>query len=357
MLRGHNERLQSIRGLAALTVALGHSSRLVNGNFNAVLGLLFQQGSAVLLFYVLSGFVLGESLRRQPNLFSNFLVRRAARLLPVFWITMAIGVFVANIMHHPPIAAASNDWFNTFFLSVNTGWRAIVLSFLGIGTPINGVLWSVQVEIWMVPFLPLMVVLADRCSVLANVAIFAVLFELGLVIQPLAIPLAYHWCFYLGIILPQLISTPSLVCYFRSGRVVLVEFVAILLLALWRNPVSLYGLKPFVDVLFSAHLLGWVLISEARRTRFFAGRPLVWLGDISFSFYAFSQMTLILIAFEIFTHPQGAWLVQHMTLFTLTVGVSSVLISAILGYFSYRWVEVPGMKLGKEIVSILPSTG
>ena len=109
----------------------------------------------------------------------------------------------------------------------------------------------------MVPFLPLMVVLAgSRCSVLANVAIFAVLFELGLVIQPLAIPLAYHWCFYLGIILPQLISTPSLVCYFRCGRVVLVEFVAILLLALWRNPVSLYGLKPFVDVLFSTHLLG-----------------------------------------------------------------------------------------------------
>jgi len=355
MLKGHNERLQSIRGLAALTVAFGHSSLVIDSYFGTGVGLLFQQGSAVLLFYVLSGLVLGESLRRQPHSFRHFLVRRAARLLPVFWITMAIGVLVGNAMHHAPIVAANNDWFNAHFLSIDTSWRAIILSFFGMATPINGVLWSVQVEICVAPFLPLMVALADRSSTLMNVVIFTALFEMGLIIRPIGVPLAYHWCFYLGIILPQLLSAPSLMGYFRSGRLVAVEFAGILLLALWHNPVAQYILKPLVDVLFSAHLLGWVITSDPRQTRLFSNRILVWLGDISFSFYAFSQMTLVLIAFEIFLNPGGAWLVQHKPLFTLVVGMGATVISAILGYFSYRFIELPGMRLGKEIAAILPS--
>jgi hypothetical protein len=68
--------------------------------------------------------------------------------------------------------AASAFRFIAPFLARDTSWRAVLLSFLGIGMPIKGDLWSVK--IWMMPFLPLMVALANRCSKSLNLAMVAV---------------------------------------------------------------------------------------------------------------------------------------------------------------------------------------
>ena len=78
-LERHSFRLQSLRGIAALSVAVGHSftvmsnGRIEDAHFalrpgNALLAageVLVQPNTAVILFYVLSGLVLGESLRRR----------------------------------------------------------------------------------------------------------------------------------------------------------------------------------------------------------------------------------------------------------------------------------------------------
>jgi len=64
-LRQHNDHLQSLRSLAALSVLIGHSTMIVEkGYWAGMPNSIFQQTSAVIFFYVLSGFVLGESLRR-----------------------------------------------------------------------------------------------------------------------------------------------------------------------------------------------------------------------------------------------------------------------------------------------------
>src|SRR5262245_49584821 len=74
-LQSYSTRLQSIRGIAALCVAIGHAftvtvhGRIEDPNFtlrptNALLAVgqvLVQPNTAVILFYVLSGFVLAES--------------------------------------------------------------------------------------------------------------------------------------------------------------------------------------------------------------------------------------------------------------------------------------------------------
>src|SRR3984893_13130441 len=78
-LESHSFRLQSLRGIAALSVAVGHSftvmsnGRIEDAHFalrpgNALLAAgegLVHPHTAVILFYVLSGLVLGESLRRR----------------------------------------------------------------------------------------------------------------------------------------------------------------------------------------------------------------------------------------------------------------------------------------------------
>jgi len=72
-LEGHSVRLQSLRGLAAVCVAVGHAftvmsnGRIEDANFSLRPGsaliaageILIQPNTAVILFYVLSGFVLG----------------------------------------------------------------------------------------------------------------------------------------------------------------------------------------------------------------------------------------------------------------------------------------------------------
>src|SRR5262245_55634440 len=120
-LDSHSVRLQSLRGLAALAVAIGHSfALLINGRIespsfvlrptNALLAvgeLLIQPNTAVIVFYVLSGFVLGEAFRRRrssaflPHILA-FAVRRAWRLLPVMWLSIAFSAAIFILIPRGP---------------------------------------------------------------------------------------------------------------------------------------------------------------------------------------------------------------------------------------------------------------
>src|ERR1700749_3375680 len=108
-LENHSLHLQSLRGIAALCVAVGHgftvmtAGRIGHPEFsprpgNALLAagqLLVQPNTAVILFYVLSGFVLGEALRRsrasgEAQHLLAFGIRRLWRLLPVMWLSIIL---------------------------------------------------------------------------------------------------------------------------------------------------------------------------------------------------------------------------------------------------------------------------
>lgn len=76
--------VQMLRGAAALSVVLYHVSR-VSGREVAVLA------GGVDLFFVLSGFILWTASRRSPLAPGPFLLRRAVRVLPLYWLlTLAV---------------------------------------------------------------------------------------------------------------------------------------------------------------------------------------------------------------------------------------------------------------------------
>jgi peptidoglycan/LPS O-acetylase OafA/YrhL len=88
--------LHALRGLAALVVLLAHAWIPVAhfGSPTAFFLSLFNSGSAVSLFFVLSGLVLALSFERSPpdNLFgyAKYAIRRAFRLLPLLALTVVI---------------------------------------------------------------------------------------------------------------------------------------------------------------------------------------------------------------------------------------------------------------------------
>jgi len=100
--KGFIPRLESLRGLAALAVVIYHIwQQLSDSSLTGWLDLIFcrliasvANGiGAVVIFFVLSGFVLARSLDRDPNRY-RFLRNRVFRLLPAAITVVSLLVFL-----------------------------------------------------------------------------------------------------------------------------------------------------------------------------------------------------------------------------------------------------------------------
>jgi len=95
----YNSNLEGIRGLAALSVAslhiLGQKNYLdPTYHPNIYFGYLQAAHSAVLLFFVLSGYVIGLTTTKDYSNqeLGSYIMRRAVRILPIYLIAISLGV-------------------------------------------------------------------------------------------------------------------------------------------------------------------------------------------------------------------------------------------------------------------------
>jgi peptidoglycan/LPS O-acetylase OafA/YrhL len=342
----HDDRLQSLRGLAALIVIIGHGLIVVpQPLFMFLLGGIFQQDAAVVFFYVLSGFVLGQSLSRDPC-FYPFVVRRLARLLPVLWASLAVAIAVSMIVAGPPIDGAT-DWYNVY-RSVDTSPHAIIMNVFGLSWRINSVMWSVQIELFVIPLLPLGLLAIQRFVPRQTLIVLIGLCIAGALLlnHDDARPVAYLYCFYIGMLIPNAATTRILRPFFTPTMVLVGLGITFELYEIGLYPPA----KHIVDALVSAQLLTYVLCSPTAAT--FLRHPwLVLMGDVSYSLYAFGQIILIFIAFTMFTVlPANSWTDHPMAFAVCLIGLNIVL-ALLIAAASYRWIELPGMALAKLILN------
>ncbi|PHE69511.1 acyltransferase [Bacillus wiedmannii] len=108
------KELDSIRGLAALTVVFGHFCLMLPSLPNSIkfspLRFLWAGGEAVIVFYVLSGFVLSMALYHSKTNYWGYLIKRFVRIyIPYyFWI---IVTFVLFILFSSYEVVGLRDWF------------------------------------------------------------------------------------------------------------------------------------------------------------------------------------------------------------------------------------------------------
>src|SRR4051794_25695494 len=169
--RSFEPRLESMRGIAALIVAAHHGmvafASLPDDRpivLSAIHDLLWSRmtnpGLAVLFFFVLSGYVLGQSLERDPN-YVRFIVRRAFRILPAFLVSLLFAYACVILIRIDPPPSDLTEFFKRPFWPVPTV-EQLKDNLVFRSSWINGPTWSIYWEIVGSIYLPFLVYLHRR---------------------------------------------------------------------------------------------------------------------------------------------------------------------------------------------------
>jgi peptidoglycan/LPS O-acetylase OafA/YrhL len=111
--------VDALRGLAALGVVLfhaneGHHITELFGYFPHFLQVGLENGSlGVLIFFVLSGFVIAHSLYEQRmslSLLGRFTLRRSLRLDPPYWVAIALAIGIGTLASAVVKGRPPNDY-------------------------------------------------------------------------------------------------------------------------------------------------------------------------------------------------------------------------------------------------------
>jgi peptidoglycan/LPS O-acetylase OafA/YrhL len=153
--------LDALRGVLALIVVLHHVTTLFSSFGSAlvlrapltaeVVGFISRRNvEAVICFFVLSGLSIRLSVERhaltEPGATTTYLYRRARRILPLYWLALALAALVVRTLAPVPTEAASlrTLLLNLVFLQTAVGVPGLwVLPYAG-----NGPLWSLSFEMF-----------------------------------------------------------------------------------------------------------------------------------------------------------------------------------------------------------------
>ena len=320
-----NASLTGLRGVAILVVVAFH------------LGLPVAEGGpvGVTVFFVLSGYLITRLLRAEHDAtgtvdLRRFAIRRARRLLPALLVAVAVTSLIAAAAGHH---SASRDGLVTLTYVANWARAA------GDGMGLWNHAWSLSIEeqfylVWPLVFvlLSMRVRLTSDATVVVLVAGAAVSAVLRVALTSAGLEERAYFgsdtraeALLLGCALGLAVAgRPSLSVPAWLGPVGLgvVLFLAVVPTRTFLWPGALYS----VTAVASCALL--VGLEQSRgRTLGLAGRPLVWLGQRSYSLYLWHVPVILLIGPML---PASG--IRIAIVATVSIGLAAV---------SYAYVEAP----------------
>ncbi len=361
--------LDGLRGLAAVSVVIGHVVLLFDGSSSSsavstaqvVIGTtdtpfyaLWNGRGAVLVFFVLSGYVLTLPFASATTGFGwSYVVKRWMRIGAPY-LVMAVVVLVSAIgLSRLP---SQSTWPSIMFdrgpsLGDAIEWGTLIG--LPSATAFNSVVWTLAVELRLSMLLPFVVIAFRRFGVgvvLGATIVLAVSADVFTISQPYAgaiaasmsVPSTLHFLplFAAGSALamnkeriaavPGLTSRTSLMC-------ILVVALAFYVYGHEWSPDVPIGAEPtalpllVTDALvgFGAVLLVGV-VAAGLGARALASRPLLALGHSSYSLYLWHLP--VLVASSLLLTPEIGMMAA------VAVGI---VVTAIITWLSYKFVEAP----------------
>lgn len=377
----HYWELDSLRGLAALSVVCSHYLNLFRDpqssypnarNLIETIALtplfgLFAGHEAVMLFFVLSGFVLSlqfigrkeggaHSSRLLPSAYLSFAIKRTFRIYVPYAVIIAVAI-VANALFAGPPLPQFGSWFSLAWTSPIT-IRSIADHFIFLHDFTNyqydPVLWSLVHELrisLIFPFLMLWVLPMrwERCLMLAGV-----LSVFGIVASLLWIKVSgrdtdylmtihYTGVFLLGFLLARHLGAIS--TWFVS-RSVLARgtFVSVGYLVYCYSHLLPGRLVYFSDIptALGAAVLVVASLCSARVSALLTLESVKTLGRISFSLYLL-HCVLLLASVHLLHSLMPLPAILAIALFATFLLSSS----------SYKHIELPAIEMGRRLVARL----
>jgi peptidoglycan/LPS O-acetylase OafA/YrhL len=293
--------------------------------------------AGVQVFFVLSGFVIAYILRNEkitPVSFGRFLLRRATRLDPPYWVAILLSssviVFLAGPGHR--LAAVPSPRLilaHLFYLQ----------DILGYGEPIDHIYWTLCIEIQMyLVFCALLGLLqAFRLpfrAVLGVGLIFSLAWPVGFFQSPVQrFFLDHEYCFLAGAVAWWTVerSIPRWITMAVTGAFLAASFSRVGDYKIW--------------VTFTTALL---LVTSGRLgtlSTWLSSRPLQFLGSISYGLYLVHDPIIALTLHA-----------QHRLAFNSTTDAVFLLFFIYLASFTVayalrRFVEIPSIRLSHEFKS------
>lgn len=330
--RRHFSDLDGLRGLLALSVVFLHygiNDQMRRATGGQIQGFTFEL--AVDFFFLLSGYVLAYSMRERTPSVAEFALKRAFRLLPVYFAMFALVLAMA--------AFATRTL--PYLVSPLPVWMAITDLFLV--TPLTGIA-PLDVPAWSVSFEFYLPIIAVALSGIFGKSVrrhsLALVLALAIALSVVAylvaagghyfglrafLGLSAGCCLYLSIPrlkLPGALFRPFAL-YALIGSLLAVMFLA--------------SVVPAVAIAFP-----WIailaVIAGTRTRTFLSGGPMATLGHVSYTLYMVHVPVLMASAliFDVSGHP----LVKGATLIAALAAAGALTV----------FIERPGMALGNAIV-------
>ena len=357
--RRHIDELQSLRGVAALIVAVSHISSIYSLSpvVRIAIDAVCNAHASIVVFFVLSGYVLTGSLLRRglsSSSVKGFYVGRLFRLFPALWVASAVSALFLFLYPGLMIRPAPSNWFVLYLHPFPSGVE-LILAALAIDKSLIMPVWTIFIELAGSALMPLMVAISLVKSRLYS----WMLLGMGLAAYTLAHAphrldsLAYLFDFALGTWLAsrnwKLFFGKSLPMIF-SAAFALIFFRFVWFAIRYGHPMPLnfeYGdpLPMLVEGIAAFFLIG-ALASEHGRVRLLRSPWAIWLGNISYSLYLIHFPVAILVAkilSRVFSDGTSA------TTAAAVLMTSGLAISFSLAFLMYRFIEIPSIAFGKRV--------
>jgi peptidoglycan/LPS O-acetylase OafA/YrhL len=346
-----NTQMDGLRGYAAIAVVVFHSildrdptlnQRVVrptiqeaHGLYDVVTKIVFMAVSgetAVVLFFVLSGAVLFESLKRRhaaPAATAiGFSVRRVLRLYPTFFVCLSccLAAFAATGAYS---FEAGHFWPNAVLRDFN----------------VLGASWTLQVEFLAIPFILVGFWCHQRFGVVGMAAAYAV-FAAVLCAPWLRTHLVYLQrflsCFALGIMIPTGLGAAI------ARRMSPMAWPAVLVAMLAsRHVMGLHWWSMDAEQALAALLVTLLFYGRAGALgRLFDRGVSQYLGRMSYSLYLFNVVFLILV--EHWTQGLGV-LRGHPLEWGLLLSVPTLAAAIATAHVAEVGLERPSIALGRRL--------
>jgi peptidoglycan/LPS O-acetylase OafA/YrhL len=352
----HFDYIDALRGYAILMVIAVHTSQSFPDLPNFLVKVLNQGARGVQLFFVTSALALSMSWVVRHESAADFYTRRIFRIAPMFWIAIVFFLWLNGT--GPSIYAPDGVGLRQITMTallVHGFWPDTITSVVPGG-------WSVADEVIFYALFPAIVppLLKATWKSLIIVAIATVI--VGAQVSRLLDSFSYLlpasaesvagiyfslWfprqlpCFVFGIMLFRFsvegrsipASLAKIVCFVAIALTLLIPFLEGIKYAL---PLGLATTYAIALTLFALSLMYW-------RNSPLIGRPIVWIGKVSYSaYFVHFAVFHFLPLFRWTGWPVADVASMYLAVVVVTAGISSL---------TYLMIEKPMIRLGSALIS------